>query len=411
MPSAGGGADPALFRVALRRRRTTRRRHRISRRRPGFRASAASTACSCFVLIRRRSQARAKRTPTKKPTVSGKELMDYRNLGSGGVKVSPLCLGTMMFGGATDEATAGRIVAKAREQGVNFIDSADAYNGGKSEEIAGRAIGNQRHDWVVATKLANPMGEGANRGGLSRKWVMQAAEESLRRLGTDYIDIYYLHKEDHATPLAETVRAVGDLLRQGKIRYFGVSNYKSWRVAEICNLCDRMGIDRPIVSQPYYHALYRVAESRAPAGLRELRPRRGELLAARARRAHRQVPAGRGSREGHARGPRRQAHAADRISSRDAGGGAEGEGLCREARRRAQSLRGRLGAEQQTDQRRGGGSAHRGAMGRLREGARFQVHQGRRGVHQRSRRHRPCGGAGLQRSGLSDRGPRGADIG
>ena len=114
---------------------------------------------------------------------------------------------------------------------------------------------------MVATKLANPMGEGANRGGLSRKWVMQAAEESLRRLGTDYIDIYYLHKEDHATPLSETVRAVGDLLRQGKIRYFGVSNYKSWRVAEICNLCDRMGIDRPIVSQPYYHALYRVAEN------------------------------------------------------------------------------------------------------------------------------------------------------
>src|SRR6185295_13526181 len=187
--------------------------------------------------------------------------MKYRNLGRSGVKVSPLCLGTMNFGGPTDEATTGRIVAKAREQGVNFIDSADAYQGGKSEEIVGRAIGNQRHDWVLATKLANQIGEGANRGGLSRKWVMQAAEDSLRRLGTDYIDIYYLHKEDHATPLAETVRAVGDLMRQGKIRYFGVSNYKSWRLAEICNLCDLMGIDRPVVSQPYYHALYRVAEN------------------------------------------------------------------------------------------------------------------------------------------------------
>src|SRR3954466_10366050 len=142
--------------------------------------------------------------------------MEYRNLGSSGVKVSPICLGTMMFGGPTDEATAGRIVAKAREQGVNFIDSADAYKGGKSQEGGGRAIGNQRHDWVVATKLANRMGEGANRGGLSRKWVMQAAEESLRRLGTDYIDIYYLHIEDRATPLGETVRAMGDLLRQGK---------------------------------------------------------------------------------------------------------------------------------------------------------------------------------------------------
>jgi aryl-alcohol dehydrogenase-like predicted oxidoreductase len=186
--------------------------------------------------------------------------MQYRKLGQSGVKVSPLCLGTMMFGGPTDEPTAARIIAKAKDQGVNFIDSADAYNGGKSEEVVGRAIGNQRHDWVVATKVANSMGNGANRAGLSRKWVMQAADESLRRLGTDYIDIYYLHKEDHAAPLSETVRAIGDLIRAGKIRYFGVSNYRSWRLAEICNLCDRMGIDRPIVSQPYYHALYRVVE-------------------------------------------------------------------------------------------------------------------------------------------------------
>jgi aryl-alcohol dehydrogenase (NADP+) len=186
--------------------------------------------------------------------------MQQKKLGASGLKVSQLCLGTMMFGGPTDEATSNKIVAKARDQGVNFIDTADVYNGGKSEEVTGRAIGNRRHDWVLATKLANKVGEGPNRGGLSRKWVMQAAEESLKRLGTDYIDIYYLHIEDHSTPLAETVRAMGDLLRQGKIRYFGVSNYRAWRVAEICNLCDRMGIDRPVVSQPYYHALYRVAE-------------------------------------------------------------------------------------------------------------------------------------------------------
>jgi aryl-alcohol dehydrogenase (NADP+) len=186
--------------------------------------------------------------------------MQQKKLGASGLKISQLCLGTMMFGGPTDEAASNKIVAKARDQGVNFIDTADVYNGGKSEEVTGRAIGNQRHDWVLATKLANRMGEGANRGGLSRKWVMQAAEESLKRLGTDYIDIYYLHVEDHATPLAETVRAMGDLLRQGKIRYFGVSNYRAWRIAEICNLCDRMAIDRPVVSQPYYHALYRVAE-------------------------------------------------------------------------------------------------------------------------------------------------------
>src|SRR5262249_56216325 len=100
------------------------------------------------------------------------------------------------------------------------------------------AISTQRDQWVLATKLANPMGEGPNMGGLSRKWIMGAADASLRRLGTDYIDIYYLHKEDLSTPLAETVRAMGDLVRAGKIRYFGVSNYKSWRVAEICNICD-----------------------------------------------------------------------------------------------------------------------------------------------------------------------------
>jgi aryl-alcohol dehydrogenase (NADP+) len=187
--------------------------------------------------------------------------MDYRNLGRSGVKVSPLCLGTMMFGGPTDESTAGRIVAKAKDQGVNFIDTADGYTGGKSEEVTGRAIGNKRHDWVLATKLGNVRGPWPNHGGLSRKWVVQCAEESLRRLGTDYIDILYLHKEDHDTPLAETVRALAALVRDGKIRYFGVSNHRSWRIAQICHLCDEMGIDRPIVSQPYYHALYRVAET------------------------------------------------------------------------------------------------------------------------------------------------------
>ena len=187
--------------------------------------------------------------------------MDYRNLGRSGLKVSPLCLGTMNFGGPTDEATASRIVARAREAGVNFIDTADAYTGGRSEEVTGRAVASHRDEWVLATKLANPTGVGPNGGGLSRKWVMLAIEHSLRRLGTGYVDIYYLHKEDHATPLEETLRAIGDLIRQGKIRYFGVSNYRSWRVAKICQLCDAMGIDRPIVSQPYYHALNRTAET------------------------------------------------------------------------------------------------------------------------------------------------------
>src|SRR3982075_4302031 len=186
--------------------------------------------------------------------------MQYRPLGRSGLKISPICLGTIMCAGPTDEAASTRIVAKAREAGINFIDTADAYNGGKSEQVVGRAISNSRQNWVLATKLANPIGDDPNHGGLSRRWVMQAADESLKRLGTDYIDIYYLHKEDHSTPLDETVRAIGDLIRQGKVRYFGVSNYRAWRVAEICNICDRLGIDRPIVSQPYYNAMNRMPE-------------------------------------------------------------------------------------------------------------------------------------------------------
>jgi aryl-alcohol dehydrogenase (NADP+) len=187
--------------------------------------------------------------------------MDYRKLGTSGLKVSRLCLGTMMFGGPTDAPTASRIIAKARDAGINFIDTADGYAGGESEQVTGRAIKAERDHWVLATKLGNPSGgKGPNLGGLSRKWVMQAADASLKRLGTDFIDVYYLHKEDHDTPLAETVHALGDLVRQGKVRYFGVSNYRSWRVAEICNLCDRLGIDRPIVSQPYYNAMNRTPE-------------------------------------------------------------------------------------------------------------------------------------------------------
>jgi aryl-alcohol dehydrogenase-like predicted oxidoreductase len=187
--------------------------------------------------------------------------MEYRNLGRSGLKVSPLCLGTMMFGDATDEATAARIIDRALEQGINFIDTANVYNAGRSEEITGRAIRARRDHWVLATKLANPTGPGPNDRGLSRRHVQLAAEASLKRLGADTIDILYLHKEDHATPLAETVHAMADLIRAGKIRFFGVSNHRAWRVAEICRLCDEAGIDRPVVSQPYYNALNRAPEA------------------------------------------------------------------------------------------------------------------------------------------------------
>jgi aryl-alcohol dehydrogenase-like predicted oxidoreductase len=187
--------------------------------------------------------------------------MEYRSLGASGVKVSPLCLGSMMFGGATDEATARRIIDRARDQGVNFIDTANTYSGGKSEEIVGRAIREHRSWWVLASKIANPDGPGPNGRGLSRRAVFHAVDNSLRRLGTDVIDLLYLHKEDHEVALGETVRALADLIRAGKLRYFGVSNYRSWRVAEICRLCDEAGIDRPAASQPLYNALNREPET------------------------------------------------------------------------------------------------------------------------------------------------------
>lgn len=186
--------------------------------------------------------------------------MDYRKLGRSGLKVSPLCLGTMMFGGQTDEKTALTIIGKAGDAGINFIDTADVYNAGRSEAITGRGIAANRDHWVLATKLANPMGDGPNQRGLSRKWLVRALDNSLKRLGVDAIDIYYLHKEDHDTPLEETVHALADQIRNGKIRYFGVSNYRAWRIAALCQLCDQLGVDRPIVSQPYYNALNRMPE-------------------------------------------------------------------------------------------------------------------------------------------------------
>ena len=143
-------------------------------------------------------------------------MVQYRFLGRSALKVAPLSLGTMMFGGQTDEATSHRILAKAREQGFNFIDTADVYNKGVSEEITGRAIRSERDAWVVATKFVNQLGEGPNRAGVSRKWVVEAVENSLKRLGTDYIDILYFHRAPFDVALDEAVRAIADLVRAGK---------------------------------------------------------------------------------------------------------------------------------------------------------------------------------------------------
>jgi len=188
--------------------------------------------------------------------------MDYRRLGRSGLKVSPLCLGTMMFGGPTDEATSARIIGDARDAGINFIDTADAYGAGRSEEIVGRAVRADRDRWVLATKVGYPAGAPMPTGAdLSRKYVLHAAEASLRRLGTDYIDLYILHQDDRGTPLDETVRALADLVRAGKVRHVGLSNFAAWRVAEAVQLCAEAGIDRPAAVQPLYNAMNRQAEA------------------------------------------------------------------------------------------------------------------------------------------------------
>jgi aryl-alcohol dehydrogenase-like predicted oxidoreductase len=186
--------------------------------------------------------------------------MEYRQLGNSGLKVSPLCVGTMMFGDRTEEQEAREIVAIARDRGLNFIDTADVYTVGESERITGRLIAADRDHWILATKAANPMSSDPNARGLSRRWLMKAIDGSLQRLGLDHVDIYYLHKEDLSTPLAETVGALGDLIRSGRIRYFGVSNYRAWRIAEIVRLTEQMGIPRPVVCQPYYNAMNRMPE-------------------------------------------------------------------------------------------------------------------------------------------------------
>ena len=186
--------------------------------------------------------------------------MDYRRLGRSGLWVSPICLGTAKFGDRVNEATARRLVAMAREAGVNFIDTADIYTLGRSETIVGKLIRRDRDRWVLASKVGLKWSQAPNQSGLGRKWIMEQLEASLRRLGTDYVDLYYLHRDDPDTPLEETVLAMGDIVRQGKARYIGLSNLPGWRISQYVALSERFGLPRPIACQPYYNALNRMAE-------------------------------------------------------------------------------------------------------------------------------------------------------
>jgi len=186
--------------------------------------------------------------------------MYYNQLGVSGLRVSPICLGTMMFGGRASAATAAKIVGKARDAGINFIDTADVYTTGESERITGKLIKRDRDHWVLATKTGNAVGDGVHDRGLSRKHILKSVEDSLARLKTDYIDILYFHLDDLDTPVEESLIAVDDLIRAGKIRYWGLSNYSGWRIAMIAAESKAMGVHAPVVCQPYYNAMNRMPE-------------------------------------------------------------------------------------------------------------------------------------------------------
>lgn len=189
--------------------------------------------------------------------------MRYNTLGGTGLLVSEICLGAMTFGGqgfwtvigSLDQSVADSIVAGALDKGVNFIDTADVYSEGLSEEITGAAIrnsGRSRSDVVLATKVFGAVGKGVNDRGASRGHIMDAVKGSLKRLGTDYIDLYQIHGTDVVTPIEETVRALDDLVREGLIRYVGVSNWPAWRIMKALGIADRLGLDRIASLQAYY---------------------------------------------------------------------------------------------------------------------------------------------------------------
>ena len=186
--------------------------------------------------------------------------MKYRRVGRTGLKVSEICLGTMTFGHGTDEQEAARIVDLAFDAGVNFFDTANAYANSASETIVGRVLKGRRRNAVVATKFFNPMGGDVNSSGTSRFHLMHSVEDSLRRLQMDYIDILYIHHVDTQTPLDETLRALDDLVRQGKVRYTACSNFEAWRLMEAIWLSDHNGWERFAAFQPQYSLVVRDIE-------------------------------------------------------------------------------------------------------------------------------------------------------
>ncbi len=232
--------------------------------------------------------------------------MQYRQLGRSGLRVSTFTLGTMGFGGTGWATPVGKIgvdgareeIAVAKEFGVNLIDTADVYSAGLSEEILGQALGGTRDDWLIATKVRMPMGEGPNDAGLSRHHIIRGAEASLRRLGTDYIDLYQVHEWDGQTPLEETLTALDDLVRSGKVRYVGCSNYAAWQMMKALGVAEHRQLERFASTQVYYSLQNRDIEAEiVPAcvdqgvGILVWSPLAGGLLSGKYRRGV-QAPAG-----------------------------------------------------------------------------------------------------------------------
>lgn len=188
--------------------------------------------------------------------------MEYRKLGRTGLKVSPLCLGAMMFGrrGNPDHADCVRIIHRALDAGINFVDTANVYSNGESEEIVGKALQGRRDEVVLATKVHGEMGSGPNDRGNSREHILREVEASLRRLGTDHIDLYQIHRPDPDTPIEETLRALDDLVHSGKVRYIGTSTFAAWELVESYWVSDRYNLARFECEQPPYSIFVRQIE-------------------------------------------------------------------------------------------------------------------------------------------------------
>ena len=194
--------------------------------------------------------------------------MKMKKMGKTGLKVSEVCLGTMTFGKQADESTSYAIMSSAADTGVNFIDTADVYPFppsfdlvGKTEEIVGRWLKGKREKFILATKCGNAMSEDSNDRGLSRKHILNAVEASLRRLQTDYIDLYYVHQPDPETPIDETLRALDDVVRSGKARYLGCSNFTAWQIARSLWTSDRLNLSSFTAIQPRYNLLFQIGRA------------------------------------------------------------------------------------------------------------------------------------------------------